>query len=253
MITGLVFFLAVQLTSSTVTTTQANLQIDIPTVEEETSYVWRTIIDTKFFEENGYQVSLPSGPLIEKLKEKAKRNQLSDQDEQDLKDFMKNTVYDQQDYKMGLNKILEQKNLLEKMVGQLKAIKTEWPMTTFDQYRVILTLYGPGGSYNPDNGSIILYTNKEGGFKNYKNPANTIIHEIVHISTEAPIMQKYQVYHSLKERIIDNLVLLLFAKNLPDYRMQPFGDERIDDYLTRKKDFKQLRRVIEAFNKKYVK
>ena len=44
-----------------------------------------------------------------------------------------------------------------------------------------LTLYGPGGSYNPQEGSIILMITKEGTFKQSLDPAETIVHEIVHI------------------------------------------------------------------------
>lgn len=231
-------------------TQEDRIQINIPGVEEETNYVWRTIIDTKFFEEHNYEVSLPPGDLIETLKTKSKSNQLSDEDFERLKVYMQSTIYKREDYEKGYQKIESQRALLNKMVNKIKGIKKNWHFKEFDQYQVNLTLYGPGGSYDPEDGSILIYTTPEGQFKQYENPANTIIHEIIHIGTEDSIMNKYQVSHPLKERIIDQFVLIAFGKYLPTYRLQSFGDARIDPYLKKKRDLKNLdQKVLEFMDK----
>ncbi len=227
------------------------IEIKIPTVEEETEYVWRTIIDTKFFEEHNYQVSLPQGGLIDALTEKAKSNQLNDSDYESLRAFMKAGVYDKSDYQKGYNKIAANELLINKMINQLGKIKKDWPFKEFKKYQIKLTLYGPGGSYDPEAGSILIYTTKEGGFKQYDDPSNTIIHEIVHIGTESSIMNHFRVSHPLKERIIDNIVMILFQKYLPDYRIQAFGDARIDAYLKKKKDIRKLDVIVGEFLQKY--
>lgn len=55
---------------------QNRLNINIPTAEAETEYIWSTIQDINFLEANRYQVSLPSGELIETLKIKAREGNL---------------------------------------------------------------------------------------------------------------------------------------------------------------------------------
>ncbi|MEM6724180.1 MAG: hypothetical protein AAF598_09090 [Bacteroidota bacterium] len=223
------------------------LQINIPTVEEETEYIWRNIIDTKFFEEYNYQVSLPDDPLIEELKERSKVNQLSDQDYEDLKTLMRETVYKAQDYQQGYYQILAQKELVNQMIQKMDAVQKDWAFQSYEQYSINLTLYGPGGSYQPDAGSVLIFTTVDGKFKMYENPANTIIHEIWHIGTEASIMQALKVPHPVKERIIDRLVLLHHAAELPDYRLQNFGDARIDPYLQEAEDVQALDQVVRQF------
>ncbi|MCG8330999.1 MAG: hypothetical protein MI974_25120 [Chitinophagales bacterium] len=228
------------------------IQVTVPTVEEETEYVWRTIADINFFEEHNYEISLPQGDLIEELKQKAKLNQLTDEDYQQLEQYMRSTIYQKTDYEKGYRKIESNKALLNKMINEIGAVRKDWHYKEFKQYEVKLTLYGPGGSYDPETGSILIYTTKEGAFKQYDNPSNTIIHEIVHIGTEASIMNKYNIPHPLKERIIDNIVLINFKEDLPEYRLQTFGDSRIDAYLKNKRSIKRLDKIVERFQREFV-
>lgn len=230
--------------------TQSNVLINIPDAEAETDYIWQTIQDLNFFEEHNYQVSLPKGALIESLRIKAKNNHLSENDYQDLKRFIKDSIYDRSAYLQGYNKIKKQLPLIYKMIAEINLTKRTWAFKEFDPYQVNLTLYGPGGSYNADNGSILLYTTPDGKFKQYDNPANTIIHEITHIGIEASIINKFKVPHPLKERIIDKFVFLHFNQYLPDYKIQNMGDERIDPYLRSKEDFKKLDEFVERIMKK---
>ncbi|MEQ9265462.1 MAG: hypothetical protein RLN81_09595 [Balneolaceae bacterium] len=224
---------------------QDRVQVNIPTLEAETEYIWRTIIDTRFFEENNYQVSLPNGELIESLKQKAKSNSLSDADYEDLKDFMQKGVYNPSDYQRGYQNIEAQLVLVNKMIAEIGSMNLDWNFKEFDIYTVNLTLYGPGGSYNPDEGSLLIYTTIDGRFKQYDNPAHTLIHEVVHMGIEASIVQKYNVPHPLKERIVDTFVSLCFRELLPDYRIQNMGDTRTDPFLKNKADLAKLDALVE--------
>lgn len=221
----------------------------IPSAEEETDYVWRTLRDISFFEQHNYTVNLPKGALIDTLCAKSKRKQLSDEDFEALGAYMKKVIYREQDYQKGYQKVMDQLGLLHRMLGKLGKQTYSWDFKEFDTYTVKLTLYGSGGSYDPEEGSIILFTTPTGEFKQYENPANTIIHEIVHIATEAAIIQSYQLNHGLKERIIDRFVFTYFGKNLPTYRIQNMGDKRIDAFLQKKKDFRKLDQAVEAYLK----
>jgi len=149
------------------------IQIRIPTVEEETTYVWRTICDIQFFEEHNYKVSLPNGNLIETLKQKSKTNSLTDKDFELLLAHMKSSVYKKGEYEKGFKNIATNKVLINKMINEFFGIEKDWKFKEFEKYIIKLTLYGPGGSCDSKSGIITLYTTKEGLYKQYKNPANT--------------------------------------------------------------------------------
>lgn len=226
---------------------QNRVQVNIPTPAAEADYIWRNLRDIKFFEANNYQVSFPQNPLIEQLKVKSKQNKLTDADYESLIALMHDTVYNHADYQAGYNKIEQNLALLDSMIQQLNPAQFDWNFKSYETYQVNLTLYGPGGSYNPDEGSILIYTTPEGQFKGYDNPINTLIHEIVHIGIEASIVGKYDVPHQLKERIVDTFVSLNFGTYLPDYRIQNMGDTRTDAYLKSKLDFKELDKIVEPY------
>ncbi|MEM1002713.1 MAG: hypothetical protein AAGH46_08695 [Bacteroidota bacterium] len=114
----------------------------------------------------------------------------------------------------------------------------------FDIYEVVFTLYGTGGSYDPDTGRITLLTNMNGDFVKYQNPAYTIIHEISHMGMEYSLVRRYEIPHGLKERMVDSFVYLMFQRDLPGYEIQDMGDKTLNNYLNQKKDIKTLDLII---------
>jgi hypothetical protein len=231
---------------------ESRVKIIVPSAEEETQNVWNTIRDIRFFEEHNYQLSLPEGELIKTMESKSRSGNLSDEDYQELLRFMQDEVYNPEDYQKGFNAIDNNRELINKMINEICELEKDWYFKEFGQYEIKLTLYGPGGSYNPVDGSILILATPSGGFKQYQNPANTIIHEIIHIGIEESIIQKFNVPHTLKERIIDNIVMINFKEYLPEYRIQGFGDARIDPYLKDKNDIKELDKVMDDFMKKHL-
>ncbi len=223
------------------------IQVEIPSYQQEAEYVWQTIVDIDFFEQKNYSVGLPQGPLIDDLLQKSRNKQLNNDDFVALKLYMRDHVYNESDYLPGKQAIVSKLSLLNDMITQIIAQDRNWHFKTFPKYMVRLTLYGPGGSYNPDDGSILIFTTKKGGFKQYSDPANTIIHEVVHIGIEHSIVQNFNVPHGLKERIVDIFVLLNFEHILPKYKKQPMGDEQLDRLLVEKGDLRNLAKVIETF------
>jgi len=131
------------------------------------------------------------------------------------------------------------------MINQIDESNYNWDFKEFTTYDVNLTLYGPGGSYQPEEGSILIYTTIDGEFKGYDNPANIVIHEIVHIGIEESIITKYNVPHAFKERIVDSYVSMNYGPYLPNYRIQEMGDTRIDKYLKEVADFRGLDKAVE--------
>ncbi len=229
---------------------QSKVRVNIPTAKTEAAYIWRNLRDLGFFEKHNYQLSLPKGPLMEQLKAKARKNQLTDEDYAALEKFVTKQVYRKADYQAGYEAIQKNLPLLNKMVNELGHMKFRWAFKMYKTYEVNLTLYGPGGSYDPDQGSIIIFTTRDGRFKQYKNPINTLIHEICHIGIEHSIIHKYKVPHGLKERIVDTFVWLNFKQYLPNYRVQNMGDPKLDNYLKKKRDLLNLSTIVQKFTQK---
>lgn len=225
---------------------QNRVVANIPTADSESEYIWRTIQNIKFFEEENYHVSLPEDSLIKDLKVKSKLGKLTNEDYKRLKAVIQDSIYNKADYQKGYEKIENELELINRMIDEISQSNFNWNFKEFNTYQVNLTLYGPGGSYNPDEGSILIFTTTQGQFKNYDNPVNTIIHEITHIGIEEAIINKYNVPHTLKERIVDTFVFLNFNEYLPDYRIQDMGEKRTDQYLKTKEDLKDLNRFVET-------
>ncbi len=217
----------------------------IPSLEMETDYVWNCIEQTRFFDDHGYELAMPSGELIHGLQVDARLGILHESSKSDLKKHMKKKVYTPSDYLAGMKKVEDQVEDLESMIRLIDDEDYSWGFKIFPQYKVKLTLYGPGGSYDAEQGSILLYTTAHGSFKNYDDPAYTLIHEIVHIGIEESIIGKYQVPHAMKERIVDKMVILLFGDVLHGYRVQNMGDRRIDPYLKTPEDIHDLDQAVQ--------
>ena len=88
-----------------------------------------------------------------------------------------------------------------------------------DVYTVALTKYGTGGSYNTKASRVtvkLARANRQGGL------AGTVVHEIVHMTIQR-LIEKYQVKHWYKERLVD----LLVEKYFPGLRKMQMTKEDV--------------------------
>lgn len=230
--------------------TPKKVSINIPTIEQEATSIWRTIKDIEFFEKQGYNINLPKNEIIDSLIIKSKHGTFGNLDYSSIYDLLELKIFNKSDYQLALENVREQEQLISKMILQLDSIKNfwNWDFKMYENYAVVFTLYGSGGSYDPATGTVTLFATKEGNFKLYTNPANTIIHEIVHIGIEESIAQQYNLPHALKERIVDKIVLLLFNDLLPEYKIQNMGGSHIDKYLKDEDDIKNLNIILKDYN-----
>jgi len=227
----------------------SRIEIVQPTIEQETTSIWRTINDITFFENQGYTINLPEDSLIDSLILKSKKGIFGNEDFSTIYTLVETKFFDQKNYEEAISKVENHTELINKLVNEIdsKRSQWDWEFRMFDTYKVIFTLYGTVGSYDPDVGTITLWTNKEGRFMNYKNPANTIIHEITHMGMEYSIVRKHNLSHGLKERIVDTFVYLMFKEKLPEYRIQNMGDDKINTFLGKQEDIKSLNDIISKF------
>jgi len=227
----------------------SRIEIVQPTIEQETTSIWRTINDYTFLEKQGYTIQLPKDALIDSLITKSKKGTFGNEDFSLIYTLVESKIFDPNDYEHAKRNVGNQIDLLNECISEIDSKKEQWDwqFKMFDNYKVVFTLYGTGGSYDPDEATVTLLTNKEGGFMKYKNPAYTIIHEISHMGMEYSMVQKYNLSHGLKERLVDTFVYLMFKEKLPEYKIQAMGDKTIDKYLNKKKDIESLDSIISEF------
>ena len=239
------------LSSLKVISQQNTIGIEImpPSVAQEATSVWRTINDIAFFEKQGYRINLPKGEVIDTLVAKSKKGTFGNEDYATIYTFLETEVFDKNDYQLAIKSVEDQKPLIEEIINAIAEAKSswDWNFKTFDSYPIVFTLYGSGGSYDPDTGRVTLFTNPKGQFMNYKSPANTIVHEIAHIGMESSLVQKHKLSHGLKERLVDTFVFLQFKTQLAEYRIQNMGDTKLDEYVKPQEDIAQLDEILAKF------
>lgn len=218
----------------------ASILVQAPSPEQAYLYLDRTLADMEFFRRNNYQVSLPAHPLFN-----GDSGQVADAAKGQAT-FI-NEVYRAEDFEKALG-------VLQGYAGPLKLAldrMAEWSahegFRVRDAYTVSLTLYGPGGSFDPDNGHITLWTDTEARFKG-GGGLHTIIHEMVHIIIEHGIAQPFQLQHWERERVVDLIVQREFADLLPDYRLQGGGVAPIDSFVLAA-DLSGLREAVAQYVK----
>lgn len=228
-----------------------SLLIGPPTIQQEASSIWRTINDIGFLEGQGYRIHLPEHPLIDSLIAKSKEKAFGNEDFPTIYQLLEEELYRDTPYQTALEKVLEQQPILEEMLARLDSISHtwNWEFRMFEEYPIVLTLYGTGGSYDPETGQVTLFTNEQGQFMKYRNAAYTIIHEIVHMGIEQSIIQTYGVTHGDKERIVDTIVWLLFQEYLPGYEIQEMGNEELSERLNSAKHLADLPQIVEQLTR----
>ncbi|MEM9928535.1 MAG: hypothetical protein AAF840_01825, partial [Bacteroidota bacterium] len=219
-----------------------HLSVSAPTIEQEATSIWRTLNDLQFLEGLGYTIHLPQQEIIDSLKAKSKQGQFGNDDFPTIYNLLETEEYSESAYKAALTKVEAQRELLQTLLQRLRAARQtwSWDFEMADAYEVTFTRYGTGGSYDPDHQRITLFTNSEGAFKRYKQPANTIIHEIVHLGVENTLVQRYKLSHPMKERLVDTIVYLLFNDLLPNYKIQNMGETRLDEFIKQQEDLVEL-------------
>jgi hypothetical protein len=185
----------------------------------------------EFFDKYGYTGGLifPTTALMTDLIQRGRDKTLRDADYSVLLGAMKG-LYHPEDYEKSFQKVAASLATLEKAIPVFQEYETKWGFKRFPTYTVQLTFYGTGGSYDPESGSIILWTDRSGTVP--VDPAAIILHEATHIGIE-DLIQKYSLDQRVKERIVDKFALNHFLSLVPNYQVQPsdFTDTSIDRYL----------------------
>ncbi|NRB62091.1 MAG: hypothetical protein HRU40_03495 [Saprospiraceae bacterium] len=227
------------------------ISILVPTLLEEATSIFRTVNDIAFLESMKYTVSLPNHPLIDTLLMESRNGTFDNDDFPRIVTILEDGAFSMDDYKEAQKKGEAQFALLTDMLLYLEAISTTWfwDFKHYETYTIRFTRYGSGGSYDTQTGTITLMTTPTGTFKNYRNPINTIIHEIVHLGIEESLVQKHQLPHPLKERLVDTIIKILFGDRLPNYKIQNMGYESLNNHIRETIDLVDLEIALAKLNR----
>ncbi len=216
------------------------------TADEEFDYLARIFGRMGFYNEHGYKVAIPEHPFFVNISNNL--DLLKSLDMGEAREIFKREVYNLNYFKNGLRAINENislaKNALERTVGW-----ADWGFRLFPDYKVRLTAYGPGGSYDYMNGNIIMKTTPGCKFK--RAPLHTMVHEIIHIGIEESIIKKSKLTHTEKEGLVDAICVNCFGDILTDYQVQKRGDKNVFN-LASQNNIMNLPRVIAEYKKQQV-
>ena len=195
--------------------------------DEAFDHLIQVLRQMPFYRENGYDVALPDHPTFQRL---AAPGATLPTDLAALRETFARSVYDPTGFDAAMNALAGIQPTLERVLKRFRSLEQAWSFRLYPRYEVVLTLYGPGGSYDPDTGRITLFTRPDGTFKGGGGP-HTIVHEMVHLGIEASIVVRYSLLHWEKERVVDQLCLQKLGDILDGYRLQSSGNAQLDPFL----------------------
>lgn len=198
--------------------------------EQEAAYVWALIKESGYFRERGYSVSLPRHGFVEELVGRERQGTLREEDYAELVELFKGEIYEAKAYERAYREVGRALSRIETVYGVFLDYDAKWGFKVWDQYEIRLTLYGPGGMFDPERGIIWIMITDAGSFKMNSDPAYVVIHEATHIGVDG-LFRRYSLPQPVMERVVDKFVVDHFSEILPKYRMQEWADTAIDPYL----------------------
>lgn len=211
------------LTSFVIQAGGSTMLVQAPEPDSAFDYLERTLADIDFFRANNYEVSLPDHPLFD-------GTTISTTDPAERRAIFTREVYRLSEFDTALTTLSGHRKQLRTALERISSWAAHDGFESRDSVTVTLTLYGPGGSFDPDAGHIVLWTNAQGMFKG-GGGLHTIIHEMIHVAIEHGIARPLQLQHWERERLVDLLARREFPDLLPDYRPQGGDDEPMDRFV----------------------
>lgn len=210
-------------------------------VDEEFKYLINIFKKMDFYNKHGYKIPIPNHAYFLNLSNNP--NLLNSLNIEEAKKIFKEEIYNKKFFDKGLQLVMSDIKLIKKAIKRMKNWE-KWGFKMFDNYIIKLTAYGPGGSYDYGDGSIIMKVKEDAGVE--RKPIHTIIHEIVHIGIEESIVEKFKLNHLEKEGLVDSICFHYFNDILNGYKIQGVGDKKIFNLIDNK-NIINLPEIIENF------
>jgi len=168
------------------------IQIRPQSAEEAFLYVKNLFRKRKFYQENGYSIDLPEHPIFLEIFNNSK--EIFEEKENELQKIFFDEVYPRLDFSEAL---AECQKIVPEILERLTRLSLQFGFKLLDSYVIVLTPYGPGGSYD-SRGMIVVKTNSRRSF------SERVIHEAVHIGVEDEVLRK-NLNHSEKEKLVESI------------------------------------------------
>lgn len=182
-------------------------------IDFEVERILGTIKKIEWYKTNGYTVNLPESLDLSDIDKITK---------EDIKEAV-TKEYEEQNYLLA-KKYIEGNWIKFDEAFVANALSTK--LVIQDQYAILLTRYGVGGSYNLPN-KIIINIRRMFEF----GLIMTIAHETTHLLIQ-PLVEKYNIDHWIKERIVD-MLLEQFAQKLNKFQSIPVDTQKIDEVFNK--------------------
>lgn len=181
---------------------------------------------SQFFKKGGYDVSLPIGFSLD--------------DEWDYEKFKEKIGEEIDEEKINIiEDHLKQK--WTDIVARLKTVFKEIGYEIPKEYRISLTQYGPGGSYNEPNYIKLKINNPR------RNLEEVVAHEAIHIAIE-PLIKKYGITHWVKEHIVDLLMKKVYPESYQTQKTQLSAQEINEIDNTFNQNYPNIEKILEEIS-----
>ena len=155
--------------------TRPSVTIRSPEAQEEFDVIWLTLRLMPFCRKHGYGVLLPDHDRFEELVNLSPS--IRGAKKKETYEIFVQHIYCKTDYENGLGALDDAEERIREAFARFEELNKQWDFKVFHHYDVVLTLYGPGGYFNPRTGKVTLKTTLDGRFKR-GDPLHTIIHEM---------------------------------------------------------------------------
>lgn len=230
-------------------TATEHFAVSINTPQQEADYTCHLIEGITYYTSRGYTPELPEHPYVDALLQDVSQGSFDQAQCETLDSLFEEELYQARLYTRPYHKVLQALPVLEQAYEAFNHYNQAWGFDVFVTYQILLTLYGPGGTFDSQTGTIWLMITDAGSFKMGDDPAMVITHEAVHIGIDGPIVQRFGLDQPVTERIVDRFVTDHYQALLPDYRMQALGEASIDPYLNHPDSWERLPEYIAQYAK----
>jgi hypothetical protein len=118
--------------------------------------------------------------------------------------------YDPSFYTAGVEWVRAAIPTIQEAVEILGQYQQAWGFELEKSYKVIITRYGTGGSYDTLTKEVLMRVTREGKFSR-EDAADTPIHEITHLCVEH-LVERFKLTFAEKERLVEGIDITLFPR-----------------------------------------
>lgn len=221
-----------------------NINIIIPSAEEEFNYIWSLLEQMQWFRENKYRIRIPDVKEFHIAAIYAPYSFRNGEKEYLQKLFL-TKIFSEEPYKTDYDSL----NAKSEDLGRILTLFNTWEQLcgfeSWPEYKIKLTQYGPGGGYFIKEKLIKVLVNKVGG---KLTVYQTVVHEMVHIGIEHIFVETFKLSQKEKETLVDWICKNHLNDFMPDYPIQaPLNEELLA--LLEGKKIEDIQEVLKSWKR----